>query len=182
MKNLILAAMLFFASLSFMQAQEVDFGLSAGYTSITGRSSSSTSSMVTSASSSGFNVGALADFSISENFHLQPEVNFAIADDVNFLIIPVLAQYYIGDSQFYLQAGPQATFLLEDTMGMLDNFGLDLAFGAGYHINENFFLHAKYSFEITNRLSNDFIDMLESEGQDADSGFDAFTVGVGYKF
>ncbi|MDT0644305.1 outer membrane beta-barrel protein [Zunongwangia sp. F363] len=182
MKNLLLAAMLFFASVSFTQAQEVNFGVSAGYTNITGRSSNSTSSIESSASSSGFYLGALADFSLSENFHLHPEVNFAIADETNFLVVPVFAQYYIGDSSFYLQAGPQATFLLEDTMGILDTFGLDLAFGAGYHINENFFLQAKYSFEITNRLSSDAMDILESQGQDGDSGFDAFTVGVGYKF
>ncbi|WP_373057586.1 outer membrane beta-barrel protein [Zunongwangia sp. H14] len=182
MKNLVLAAMLLFASVSFMQAQEVNFGVTAGYTNMTGRSGESNSSVESSSSASGFYIGVLTDFSLSENFHLQPEVNLAIADDSNFLIIPVFAQYYIGDSSFYLQAGPQVTAILEETNGLLNTFGLDLAFGAGYHINENFFLQAKYSFEVTNRLSNSTRDFYDSEGLDVNSGFDAFTVGVGYKF
>lgn len=159
-------------------AQDVDFGLNAGYTNITGRSSES--NLKSSASSSGFYVGALADFDISGNFHIQPSVNYANADETNFLIIPILAQYYISDSNFYVQAGPQATLLLEDTFGLLNTFGLDIAFGAGYHIDENFFLEAKYAIELTNRLSKDVVDA--APGSDIDSGFDAFSIGVGYKF
>lgn len=179
MKKSIFFAFLFLVSFNGI-AQDVDFGFNAGYTNITGRSSDSNNNLKTSASSSGFYVGALADFDISGNFHIQPSVNYASADNTNFLIIPVLAQYYISDSSFYVQAGPQATLILEDTFGLLDTFGLDIAFGAGYHITENFFLEAKYSLELTNRLTKDVIDATQNS--DVDSGFDAFSVGVGYKF
>ena len=43
----------------------------------------------------------------------------------------------------------------EDVDDLVNKFGLDLGFGAGYVINSNFFIEAKYNLEITNRLSDD---------------------------
>ena len=65
---------------------------------------------------------------------------------------------------------------------LLNTFGLDLAFGAGYKINSNFFVEAKYSFELTNRFSKEVKDAADSEGIDVDSEFNAFSIGLGYKF
>ena len=125
-------------------SQEINFGVQGGYINIEGKSSNSLEDISTSGNSSGFYLGALVDFTLSDHFHLQPSVNYANADDVNFIIVPVLAQYYIQDSGFYLQAGPQGTFLLDNVsiggIDLLNTFGLDLAFGAGYKINSNFFL------------------------------------------
>src|SRR5690606_28799187 len=153
--------------------QEVSFGAQAGYLNM--ESKATYDSFSVSDDVSGFYVGALADFTLTEDFHLQPSVNYANADDMSFLIIPVMAQYHIQNSGFYLQAGPQGTINLEDTAEGVNSFGLDLAAGAGYQINENFFVEAKYAFEITNRLSEDV-------GDDVKYRVNTLSVGLGYKF
>ena len=166
--------------------QQVDFGLQAGYTNVEGKSSNSLDDFSYSGSSSGFYLGVLADIEFSEQFHLQPSVNYANADETSLLVIPVMVQYYIENSGFYVQAGPQATLILENTslngVDILNTFGLDAAFGAGYQITENFFVEAKYSLELTNRFSNDIKDAAEIENVDVDSQLNALSIGVGYKF
>lgn len=183
-KNLLFVGALLSVMASF--GQEVNFGIQAGYTNLEGKSSNSYENVSYSGNSSGFYVGALADFTLSESFHLQPSVNYANAEETNFLIVPVMAQYYIENSGFYLQAGPQATFMLEDTsiegIEVMNNFGLDLAFGVGYEINSNFFVEARYSFELTNRYSKDIKDYAEAQGMDVDSQINALSIGLGYKF
>ena len=89
-----------------------------------------------------------------------------------------MAQYYIAESGFFVQAGPQGTISLEDNLGVVNSFGLDLALGAGYAINENFFVEAKYSIEITNRLSDEVRDMFP----DTKLKLNSLMVGLGYKF
>lgn len=168
--------LLFFATLLASMAsfgQEVSFGAQAGYLNMESKATYDGSSI--SENVSGFYVGALADFTLTEDFHLQPSVNYANADDMGFLIIPVMAQYHIQNSGFYLQAGPQGTIMLEETAEGVNAFGLDLAAGAGYQINENFFVEAKYAFEITNRLSGDV-------GDDVKGRINTLSIGLGYKF
>lgn len=167
-------------------AQEVKFGIQAGYTSMEGKSSSSLDNISTSGSSSGYFVGALADFTLSESISLQPSVNYANADDTNLLLVPIVAQYHIQESGFYFLAGPQGTFLLDNIslggVDILNTFGLDLAFGVGYHINPDFFLEAKYSLELTNRFTKEIKNAAEAQGGEVKSKFNALTIGVGYKF
>ncbi|WP_417359567.1 outer membrane beta-barrel protein [Galbibacter sp.] len=166
----------FFATLLASMAtfgQEVSFGAQAGYLNMNAKATYDGASV--SEGNSGFYVGALADFTLSESFHVQPSLNYGNVDDTGFLIIPVMAQYHIQNSGFYLQAGPQATYALEDTPDEINGFGLDLALGAGYQINDNFFVEAKYAFEITNRLSGD-------AGNDVKYRINTLSVGLGYKF
>lgn len=170
-KKLLFIAILLTSMATF--GQEVSFGAQAGYLNMTAKATYDGSSV--SESNSGFYVGALADFTLSEDFHLQPSVNYANVEDTSFLIIPVMAQYHIQESGFYLQAGPQGTITLEETAENINSFGLDLALGAGYQINENFFVEAKYAFEITNRLSGD-------AGDDVKYRVNTLSVGLGYKF
>lgn len=183
-KKLLFVAILFTGMASF--GQNIDFGLQAGYTNIEGKSSNSLDNYSVAGNSSGFYVGALADFTLSNQFHLQPSINYASADDVDFIIVPVLAQYYIENSSFYVQAGPQATFILDNVaigeVEILNTFGLDLALGAGYEITSNFFVEAKYSLEVTNRFSKEIKDAAEAQNVEVDSQFNALSIGLGYKF
>ncbi|MFD1094360.1 outer membrane beta-barrel protein [Salegentibacter chungangensis] len=160
-------------------AQDVEFGIQAGYTNI--EIEATIEAEQVSDNASGFFVGLLADFKFSENWHLQPSVNYFNAEESDFLSIPVMVQYFIVDSGFYLQAGPQGTIILEDNP-VTNTLGLDAAFGAGYHINENFFIDARYGIELTNRYSYESVEYGDQYGLGIESGINTLMVGVGYKF
>ncbi len=177
-KNYFLVFFLLIGLNSF--AQNVDFGIQAGYTNVEVEANGEGGTQI-SIDGSGFYVGVLADFKFTENWHLQPSVNYFNVEETNFLSIPVLVQYYIENSSFYLQAGPQGTIVLEDSP-TTNSFGLDAAFGLGYHITENFFLEARYGIEITNRYTDDSIEYAERYDLDINSGVNTLMLGVGYKF
>jgi opacity protein-like surface antigen len=105
-------------------------------------------------------------------------VNYGNIEDSGILYIPVMAKYYIADSGFSLQAGPQASILLEETGSDVNGLGLDLGFGASYDITENFFAEARYAFEITNRLTDEFTDA----NGDISSRINSLNIGIGYRF
>lgn len=176
-KKIILVFTLFIGLNSF--AQNVDFGVQAGYTNV--EIEATVQGTQISENASGFYLGFLADFEFSENWHLQPSVNYFNAEESDFLSIPVLAQYYIENSGFYLQAGPQGTVVLEDSP-TTNGLGLDAAFGVGYHITENFFIEARYGIELTNRYTEDSIEHAEQYDMDINSRVNTLMVGVGYKF
>ncbi|MCL6220733.1 porin family protein [Zunongwangia pacifica] len=169
-KKLILVTILFIGVNSF--AQKIDFGVQAGYANL--KISEKASGYSLSENESGFYVGFLTDFHLDENWHIQPSANYMRIKETNFLNVPVLAQYYISDSGFYVQAGPQATFILEDVV--INTVGLDAAFGVGYHIDEHFFLDARYAFEVTNRYSGD------DYFRDTKAHLNTLNIGIGYKF
>jgi len=118
---------------------------------------------------------------------IQPSVNFAIVEDSNWLFVPVMLKYYVAD-KLNIAAGPQGTFSLEDTEGLVSTFGLDLAFGAGYDINDNFYLQARYALELTNRTPD--ISSFVGQGLDPDiigdidikTSINSFHIGVGCRF
>lgn len=143
----------------------------AGYTNITAKAKMSGFSL--SQSESGFFVGGVADFTISENFHIQPEILYANASEANFLFIPVLAKYMVTD-KIGILAGPQANLVLEEMEEGFNSFGIDLTFGANYKITENFFIEGRYGFEITNRVSDG--------GSDVKGTYNTLHIGVGYMF
>lgn len=178
---------LFFAAGMFFtiqaSAQKIEFGLTGGYLNIYASSSSTSSTFGNqneSSNASGFYVGILADIAISEAFYLQPGVIYGNAEDSNIISIPVLAKYYLLNTGFNLLAGPQVTIIPDELPGTVKPVGVDLGFGGGYDINDNFFLQAKYFLEITNRVKDDIAGI--PEGVDFDYGVNTFLVGLGYKF
>lgn len=118
-----------------------------------------------STSELGFYLGGGYTFETNGEIFIEPSVLVSIVDDLTSLYIPVMAKYYVAD-QFNIQAGPQINYLLED----VDNgaFGIDLGFGAGYDISDQFFIEARYAFEIIRDLDGGNINTL--------------TAGVGYRF
>ncbi len=171
MKKLVLCAAIALFTTSIISAQNAKFGIAAGYTNITERAKFE--ELTVSSSESGFYIGALVDITVSEKFHVEPKMLYANAAETGFLYIPVLAKYYVAE-KFNLQAGPQANFILDEVVDGFNSFGLDLSFGLGYEINEHFFLDARYSFELTNRYTdNDF---------NVSDKVNTLNVGLGYKF
>ena len=116
----------------------------------------------------GFFVGGGYNFEAGEQFDIEPSVLLSIVNDLTSIYIPIMAKYEVADS-FNIQAGPQINYLLEDLPD--GEFGLDLAVGAGYQFDDNWFVEARYGFEISR--GGDF-------GEVAD--INTLTVGAGYRF
>ena len=152
------------------QAQDAAFGITGGFLNAEGRVKFE--GITVSGSEAGFYIGLLADFTVEEQFHIQPELLYASADEADALIIPILAKYYVA-SKFNLQAGPQLGISLEEKEEDLSNFGLGIAAGLGYDITSNFLLEGRYSFQLNNSYTG-------SEDVKARIGY--LTLGVGYTF
>lgn len=170
MKKLLLVAVIAVFGLFNVNAQS-EFGVMAGYANITAKGKYMGTSV--SQSESGFFIGGVADFTISDQFHIQPEVLYANASDVNFLYIPILAKYMVSE-EFGILAGPQANLILDEVGDGYNSFGLDLTLGGNYKITDNFFIEARYGFELTNRISEG--------GSDFKTSYNTLHIGVGYMF
>jgi opacity protein-like surface antigen len=168
MKKLFLAA---FAVFAFTSVNAQDFGVFANYAS---------NSFDGGDSASGFNIGVLAGFEVSEKFSVQPEVAYTSSsvDDASYNLINVnaMAKYSVSE-EFSILAGPQIGFASGDIPDVLDDaFGddfssmnLQLAIGAAYDITENIFVQARYGFQL-----NEHVDGI--------GAVNTINAGLGYKF
>jgi hypothetical protein len=168
-----------------LAAQHTNFGLKAGYNS----SSVQISDGADFDSKSGFHIGGLAHIHISEHFAVQPELVFSLQGGekpnnklkLNYVNIPVLAQYMIGDG-FRLQTGPQFGFLVsaEQKIGNIEvdiddtfnSFDLSWAFGASYIFSSGIGVDARYNLGLNN-ISDD---------SDFEAKNRVFQVGLFYQF
>ncbi len=170
MKKLLLVAIAVLGFTYASQAQEVRFGATAGY--LNARGSVKAEGISVSGSDSGFYLGAVADIEVSENFNVQPELLYANVNDASGIFLPILGKFAISE-KFNLQAGPQLVFSLEDTPDDFSSVEFDLAGGIGYDIDEDFFLEARYTFQINNSYTG---------SEDIKVRGNYLTLGVGYKF
>jgi hypothetical protein len=116
----------------------------------------------------GFYVGGGYNFVASDKVDVEPSVLFSFVDDLTSLYIPIMVKYKIAD-KFNIQAGPQINYLLEDLPD--GELGLDFAFGGGFQIDANWFIDARYGFELTR--GGDFGEFVD---------INTLTFGVGYRF
>jgi len=181
MKKLLLVAITVLGFAYSSQAQEVIFGATAGY--LNARGSVKADDISISASESGFYLGAVADFNVSENFNVQPELLYANVDGSSGLMLPILGKFAISEKfnlqagpQLVfsnLQAGPQLVFSLEDSIENYSSVEFDIAGGLGYDITDDFFVEARYTFQINNSYTG---------SEDVKVRGNYLTVGLGYKF
>ena len=172
MKKISLVILLTIFSITTMNAQgETSFGVTAGF--INGSANASVAGFnlddalesigVETLDGSGFYVGLLADIGISEKFSVQPEAVYAGLNGESVIIVPVMAKYYIAD-KFNLQAGPQLDFLFglnELEKRAIKTTGFSLGFGAGYDINDDFSVQAKYTVGLNNRIDSDLTSFID---------------------
>lgn len=185
MKKIILTTIAVCA-FGFANAQETKFGakVALNIASLTGDVEDA-SSLV------GFQIGAFAEFKISEKFAIQPELMYsgqgASSDgdgdlNLNYINIPVMAKYYVAKS-FSLEAGPQIGFLVsakadgEDAKDFISSIDFGLNLGAGYDITEKFSAGLRYNFGLSN-----VFDIDPEFGEDISANNGVFSLSVGYKF
>jgi opacity protein-like surface antigen len=171
MKKIILtiAAVLVFG---FANAQkDMKFGVKAGYTS-----SNFTGDWIGDATT-GFYLGGLVDFSVSEKFHVQPELLYSMegAKDakLNFLRIPIMAKYYVMDG-LSLQAGPELALKAggDDIKDSVKSMDYGLGFGAGYELSSGLMFDARYNLGMNNIY----------DGTGATLKTVSINIGLGYRF
>ncbi|MEX0291164.1 MAG: outer membrane beta-barrel protein [Flavobacteriaceae bacterium] len=169
MKKLILFGLLI--GLGFgVNAQNADFGITAGYLNVRGSVKSDDVSV--SASESGFYAGILVDFELTETFHIQPELLYASANGANAIFFPVLGKFYLND-KVNLQAGPQLVFATEEVPDDFTGTEFDLAGGLGVDILPSLFTEIRYTFQINNSYTG---------SGDIKVRGNYLTLGVGYTF
>lgn len=170
MKKLLLVAAIAVFGFTNANAQEMSFGAKVGFASITANVEMAGYSA--SAGESGFLVGVVGEFGLSDAFALQPELLYVSAGEASFLYVPIMAKYYVSEG-INVQAGPQINYSLEEMGDDYSALGVDIAVGGGYEISDNIFVDARYGFELTNRYTGD---------GDASLSYNSIMVGVGYKF
>ncbi len=183
MKKIILTAAAVFA-FSFANAQETKFGakIALNIATLTGDVGDA-SSLV------GFQIGAFAEFKISDKFAIQPELIYSVQGassdgngdlNLNYINIPVMAKYYVAKS-FSLEAGPQIGFLVsakadgEDFKDFFESVDFGLNLGAGYDFTDKFSAGLRYNFGLTNIAKTEL-------GDNTDIKNGVFSISVGYKF
>ncbi|MFN3753568.1 porin family protein [Flavobacterium sp.] len=177
MKKVLLTIAAVFA-FSFANAQDkggssdMKFGVKAGYIN------SNFTGDFEGDATSGFYIGGLVDFAISEKFHVQPELLYSMegAKDaaVNFVRIPVMAKYYVMEG-LNLQAGPQFGFVAggDDIKDNLKSLDYGLGIGAGYELSSGLFFDARYNLGLADLNDTDL---------DAKINTTSFQIGLGYRF
>ncbi|WP_420322127.1 outer membrane beta-barrel protein [Flagellimonas sp.] len=116
----------------------------------------------------GFYFGGGYNFEASEEIDIEPSVLLSVVDDLTSLYIPVMVKYNVSD-KFNIQAGPQINYLLEDLPD--GEFGLDIAVGGGFQIDDNWFVEARYGLQVSR--GGDFGEVVD---------INTLTAGVGYRF
>ncbi|HLA55507.1 MAG TPA: porin family protein [Flavobacterium sp.] len=182
MKKIILSALAIFA-FGFANAQDkggsdssITFGVKAGVqnTNFTGDDAD------TDAKTS-FYVGGLVDFTVSESFHVQPELLYSMegADNdlgISYLRIPIMAKYYVMEG-LSLQAGPEVAFKIGTEEDGLDeitkstDFGLGI--GAGYELSNGLMFDLRYNMGLSS--------IYDGDG-DVDIKNSGIALGLGYRF
>ncbi len=172
MKKLILS-LLAIAAFGTANAQDMKFGVKAGanFSNFTGDADEGDGR-------TGFYIGGLVDFAVSEKFHVQPEVLYSMEGakdaELDFIRIPIMAKYYVMEG-LNLQAGPMIAFKIggeEVTDEITKSLDYGLGFGAAYELPIGVFFDLRYNLGLANISDLDIID----------AGTTAFQVGLGYRF
>ena len=175
MKKVLFIAVLAILGLGKVNAQEAAFGVTGGFHNFTISLSEDNASA--SESYAGFFIGVFTDFIISDKFSIQPELQYAAVtvenETLDELIIPIAVKYYVAE-KFYLQAGPQFDYIMEEDAEGINKFGVGFLIGAGFDFTDKLFATTRYSFGLTNRV--------EGTSSGLSSRFNTFQIGLGYRF
>lgn len=160
----ITASMLF--GLTFMNAQDVNFGAKAG----ANFSTISSDNFDSFDSRTAFHLGLVAEIMFSDTFAFQPELVYSSQGSdysetglegtvkLDYLNVPLIAKYYVAEG-FSLEAGPQIGLLLsatdegefdggsydEDIKDFVKGIDLGVNLGVGYKLDSGLNFGARYN-------------------------------------
>lgn len=205
MKKLFLSLVVIASSFTF--AQTVGFGVKGGVNVSNMTNEGQNQTLDKESSKVGYYAGVFVNLPLGANLSVQPEVLYnnlgqrmdlkfgnetvSVKNNVDYISVPLMAQYNIAEG-FYLEAGPQFSFLVDQKYklsGIKDNsiknlaedflnagnskenyksFDLGLGVGAGFKIYKNIGINARYVVGLTN----------DSEIKDVTVRNNAFHAGV----
>ena len=126
-------------------------------------------------SETGFYIGvAFRDefLELSDDFAIQPEINFVAIKDLNQIQVPILAKYTIVD-KLNAYAGPNLGFLFDTPDGIKSfNFAVDV--GLSYDVTDNILVEARYDYGLSN--------LFENGNSNFSTKLRNFQVGLAYRF
>ena len=143
----------------------------------------------------GFYGGLFANIPVASSFSVQPEVLYngvgAKAEDLqgftlnlSYISVPVMFQYN-ATPEFYLEAGPQFSFLVDSKLkyqsvsvkanDSIKGFDFGIGIGAGYFFTPNIGVNARYVAGVTDIGK-------EVAGAQPEGKNNVFQVGLAYKF
>jgi len=190
MKKLLLSAVAVMAFGVAAQAQEMSFGAKAGL-----NLANMTGDAETAGSRTGFHVGAVAEFKLSDKFSIQPELLYSMQGAKNeflgeeydlkldYINLPIMAKFYVMEG-LSLEAGPQVGFLMsakaddEDVKDGYKSVDFGINGGVGYELPMGLFFQARYYAGLAS--VNEEVE--EFEGLDIKSTNVNLQLSVGYKF
>ncbi|MFB9055612.1 porin family protein [Mariniflexile ostreae] len=126
----------------------------------------------------GFYIGFLADFNLSKNISLQPEIQFSAEGakqeliQLDYLQAPILLKLRLGN-KMHLGAGPQVGLKIHKKDDGIRNMAYSAVGALEYKLNYALFIDARYTYGI----SNIFDEYLGVSAKNS-----TIQLGVGYKF
>lgn len=186
-------------AISYVNAQEISYGLKAGLNYSNLRFSDGDMDSFDPRLS--FHVGGVAEIAFSDKFSIQPELLYSSLGSTidvsglalrssdekyvyqfDYLTLPVMAKYYVAEG-FSLEAGPQLGLLLSakakydgESADMKDNFNsIDFAvgLGAGYKMENGISFGVRYALGLSNIAKDSGDEWVKNN---------VFQFSVGYKF
>ena len=155
MKNLFLAVSILFIGVTSVQAQDIKFGLKAGLNFSKLDGDGVDGDMLTS-----FHFGALAEVNLIQNFSVQPELLYSTQGtdfenenyELSYLSLPVLAKFYVITDKLSVEAGPQFSFLVNESVPdqfRTKTFDFAAVGGLSYNLTSFIFVQARYVVGLT---------------------------------
>ena len=159
-------------------AQDSKFGATAGYQSLNVKLSGGGEEL--SSDASGFFLGFFAQFSVTETFSIQPELQYSSITDEGessgLIIIPLMMKFHVTEN-FNLLAGPQFDYITEQELDdAVNKLGLGLGLGLGVDISDHIAVGTRYSFGF-DRLND-----MEEDIANASIKLNILQVGLSYRF
>lgn len=172
MKKQVLFSILGIAMAAVSFAQNTSFGVTAGY--VNGTARLTVMGEKASEGESGLYGGITINSEISEKVHFSADLVYMSIDGSNFLQAPFMIKFY-PVNKFYLQAGPQITYTLEDVFDDFTKFNIGAGAGLGFDISSSVYVNAKYVFQLNNYYTG-------PDAAQITSRIDFLNAGLGYRF
>ncbi len=183
MKKTVLAIVCMIA-FAVTKAQSVKFGVKAGLNIAFVHIDHSEAENLDFNSLLGFHGGITLEAKLSDSFSIQPEILYvergatikketflpdyydSSAEEATFsadyISLPIMAKYYLVKG-FFLEAGPEVSFLVNDEVigsdfsiedTRINNYDLGANFGFGYQFDNGLFVQSRYTLGLVNMLES----------------------------